>query len=118
MIGLFLCGSILEDSLFHFGGNMEEAAKARDECPNEAELKRYHSGKSGRKKEQMKNHVSGCPRCKELIKQWSIGKRPITPSLRALQRNSRLNEQQGGRKKSSLYVRTGGFMKDEALVEY
>ena len=97
---------------------MEGFATATEECPTEDELKKYHSGKSGRKKARMKNHVSGCPRCKGFIKQWSMGKRPVAPSLRELQRNNRLNEQQRTHKKSSLYVRPAGFMKDGALVEY
>ena len=97
---------------------MEGFAKATEECPAEDELKKYHSGKSGRKKAQMKNHVSGCPRCKGFIKQWSMGKRPIAPSLRALERNDRLNAQQPRHRKSSLYVRPEGFMKDGILVEY
>ena len=99
---------------------MEGFAKATEECPTENELREYHSGKSGRKKAQMKNHVSGCPRCKGFIKQWSQPKHVPTPSLRTHEkREAHIREAQAReRKKSSLHVVPGGFMKDGVLVQY
>ena len=98
---------------------MEESAKVENGCPGEGELKVYHSGKSGQKKAQMKDHVSGCPRCKGFIKQWSMPKHTPPPSLCALERRDiRIRERDRPHKKSSLRVVPGGFMKGGVLVQY